>query len=52
VTQQTFIIVTGVLQNQQGAVSVRAAHVEPFQVTEIPVPVADYQMPVPSHDFH
>jgi error-prone DNA polymerase len=52
VTQQTFIIVTGILQNQQGAVSVRAAHVEPFQVTEIPVPTADYQMPVPSHDFH
>jgi error-prone DNA polymerase len=52
VTQHTFIIVTGILQNQQGSVSVRAAHVEPFRVTEIPVPTADYQMPVPSHDFH
>jgi error-prone DNA polymerase len=52
VTQHTFIIVTGVLQNQQGAIHVRAARIEPFQVTEIPVPVIEYQMPLPSHDFH
>ena len=52
VTQYTFIVVTGILQNQQGSIHVKAAHIEPFRVTEIPVPVADYQMPVPSHDFH
>ncbi|HYO81894.1 MAG TPA: OB-fold nucleic acid binding domain-containing protein, partial [Bryobacteraceae bacterium] len=52
VTGRTFIIVDGILQNQQGSVSVRAARVEAFHVTEIPVPASDYQMPVPSHDFH
>lgn len=38
-----FIIVEGVLQNQQGSISIRAGRVEPFDVNAIPVP---------SHDFH
>ena len=38
-----FIIVEGVAQNQQGAISVRARHVETLDVNAIPVP---------SHDFH
>jgi error-prone DNA polymerase len=52
VTAYTFIIVDGILQNQQGSVSIRAARVEPFDVRDIPVPSQDYQIPVPSHDFH
>jgi error-prone DNA polymerase len=38
-----FIIVEGVLQNQQGAISVRAGRIEVLDVNAIPVP---------SHDFH
>jgi error-prone DNA polymerase len=38
-----FVIVEGVLQNQQGAISVRAGRVESLDVNAIPVP---------SHDFH
>jgi len=41
--QHAFIIVEGVAQNQQGAISVRARHVEALDVNAIPVP---------SHDFH
>jgi error-prone DNA polymerase len=52
VTERTFIIVDGILQNQQGSISIRAARVEPFDIRDIPVPAQDYQMPVPSHDFH
>src|SRR5690606_5522243 len=40
---QPFLIVRGTLQNQQGAISVRAGHVEPLDTNAIPVP---------SHDFH
>ena len=43
VTRFPFIVVEGVLQNQQGSISVRAGRVEPFDVNAIPVP---------SHDFH
>ena len=38
-----FVIVEGVLQNQRGAISVRAGRVEVLDVNAIPVP---------SHDFH
>jgi error-prone DNA polymerase len=42
-TRYPFLIVHGVLQNLQGALSVKAGRVEPFDVNAIPVP---------SHDFH
>jgi error-prone DNA polymerase len=42
-THFPFVIIEGILQNQQGAVSVRAGRVEIFDVNAIPVP---------SHDFH
>lgn len=42
-TRCPFVIIEGILQNQQGAVSVRAGKVESFDVNAIPVP---------SHDFH
>jgi hypothetical protein len=38
-----FVIIEGVLQNQQGAISVQAGRAEAFDVNAIPVP---------SHDFH
>jgi error-prone DNA polymerase len=38
-----FLIIEGVLQNQQGAISVQAGRAETFDVNAIPVP---------SHDFH
>jgi error-prone DNA polymerase len=38
-----FVIIEGVLQNQEGAISVRAGRAEAFDVNAIPVP---------SHDFH
>lgn len=41
--QDAFIVVEGVAQNQQGAISVRARHVEPMDVNAIPLP---------SHNFH
>jgi error-prone DNA polymerase len=52
VTGYTFIIVDGILQNQQDSISIRAARVEPFHVSEIPVPAQNFMIPVPSHDFH
>lgn len=51
-TEQTFLIVSGILQNQQGSISIRAARVKPFHIGDVHVPSEDYQMPVPSHDFH
>ncbi len=42
-TRYPFVIIHGVLQNLQGALSVKAGRVEPFDVNAIPVP---------SHDFH
>ena len=41
--QQPFLIVEGILQNQQNAISVRARKVLPLDVNAIPVP---------AHDFH
>ncbi|MBC8165670.1 MAG: error-prone DNA polymerase, partial [Bryobacteraceae bacterium] len=41
--RRPFVIIEGILQNQQGSVSVRAGRVEAFDVNAIPVP---------SHDFH
>ena len=38
-----FLLVQGTLQNQQGAISVKAGKVEAIDVNAIPVP---------SHDFH
>jgi error-prone DNA polymerase len=38
-----FVIIEGVLQNQEGAISIRAGRAEAFDVNAIPVP---------SHDFH
>jgi len=43
ITHYPFVIVEGVLQNQQGSVSVKAGRFEAFDVNAIPVP---------SHDFH
>ena len=42
-TQQPFVIVEGVLQNQSGAISVKAHRVHALNVNAIPLP---------SHDFH
>jgi DNA polymerase III, alpha subunit len=41
--QQPFLIIKGILQNQQNSISVRASDVRPLDVNAIPVP---------SHDFH
>jgi error-prone DNA polymerase len=43
VVRHPFLLVQGVLQNQQGSISVKAGRVEAIDVNAIPVP---------SHDFH
>jgi error-prone DNA polymerase len=40
---EPFLIIEGILQNQQGAISVRAGRVKPLEVNAIPIP---------SHNFH
>lgn len=41
--RQSFLLVRGILQNQQNAVSIKAIQVEALNVNSVPVP---------SHDFH
>ena len=43
VVHHAFLQIRGFLQNQDGVISVKAAHIEPFELASAPVP---------SHDFH
>jgi error-prone DNA polymerase len=43
VVHNSFLIVEGTLQNQDGVISVRAGNIKPFHLT---------RMAVPAHDFH
>jgi len=43
VVHHTFLQIRGFVQNQDGVVSVKAVHIEPFELAAAAVP---------SHDFH